>query len=330
MSQVQKYDAAGRLFAIVAALILAGNHGLTKGDLYRVVEAYAEQLANDDDTVALDRKFDRDKAELRENGFNLQTRTIDDDVRYFIPQSNFAFPDFTELSPRQVQLLNLASEIWTQGALSSDAGRAAIRLRGLGLSTSTDSLLEVAPRIQVHEPSFIALTDAVAEVMQVEFDYRKPGSTSIERRRVTPWAFTNVESQWLMQCWDHHREAPRNFLLKRIVSKVKVVKDSETGSALAGRAATGNELATARADLGALIAGQIAEFAVHNGSEAWFHFVEGSTATTEWVNHSMNFMDVHLLAEELRAYGSDIRIASPVALLDAVAGGFNKVVKAHA
>ena len=36
MSQVQKYDAAGRLFAIVAALILAGNHGLTKGDNPRV------------------------------------------------------------------------------------------------------------------------------------------------------------------------------------------------------------------------------------------------------------------------------------------------------
>lgn len=331
MAEVQKYDAAGRWFSIVAALLLAGNHGLTKGDLYRVVESYAEQLRNDDDDSALERKFDRDKADLRENGFNLQIRKVDDDERYFIPQSNFAFPELTELSPRQVQLLNLASEIWTQGALSSDAGRAAIRLRGLGLSTSSDSLLAVAPRIQVHEPSFIALSDALTEQAQVEFDYRKPGATQIEHRRVTPWALVNVESQWLMQCWDHDREEPRNFLLKRIVSKVKILKDPiEAKKPLQGRAATDAELSAARAELDQLTAGQVAEFAVRNGSEAWFHFVEGSSDSSDWVTHRMNFMDVHLLAEELRSYGADIRISSPAALVDAVNGGLSKVIAAHA
>lgn len=330
MVEEQKYDAAGRLFSVLAALLLAGSYGLTKHDLFRVVEPYAQDLAKGLDFASLEKKFERDKETLKRNGFNLQYREVDLEPRYYIPSKNFAFSKLTELNPRQVQLLNLASEIWAQSALSSDAGRAAIRLRGLGLATANDSLLNVAPRLQVHDPAFIALTDAIATHTVVAFDYRKPGDSQVERRVIEPWALVNIDGQWLVQCFDRKRGAPRNFLLKRIVSSVKPVIPQESSEPVTFTAPSAESKAAAAADLAALTANQIAKFEVKNGSEAWFRFIEGKASDGEWIAHQTNFMDVHLLAEELRVYGSDVRILEPESLAKAVRGGFEKVANDHA
>lgn len=330
MVEEQKYDAAGRLFSILAALLLAGDYGLTKHDLFRVVEPYAQDVAKGLDFDSLEKKFERDKKELKRNGFELTIRDVDLDQRYYIPKANFAFSELTELSPRQVQLLNLASEIWAQSALSSDAGRAAIRLRGLGFAASADSLLNVAPRIQVHDPAFIALTDAITSGTVVEFEYRKPGEPKVERRVIEPWSLVNVQSQWLVQSFDRKRQEVRNFLLNRIVSSVKPVIPQDSKEPLTFNAPTAEAKAAAEKDLADLTARQIAKFAVRNGSEAWFRFIEGNTSQDEWISFETNYMDVHLLAEELRVYGADVRISEPPALLAAVRGGFERVVASHA
>lgn len=330
MVEEQKYDAAGRLFSVLASLLLAGSYGLTKHDLFRVVEPYAQDVAKGLDFVSLEKKFERDKEILKRNGFNLDYREIDQEVRYFIPKANFAFSELTELNPRQVQLLNLASEIWAQSALSSDAGRAAIRLRGLGFATSNDSLLNVAPRLQVHDPAFIALTDAITTNTVVEFEYRKPGDSAVERRVIEPWALVNVESQWLVQSFDRKRQEVRNFLLKRIVSSVKPVVPQDSSEPLTFAAPTLEQKSAAAADLANLTASQVAEIEVRNGSEAWFRFIDGKSTESDWIRHTTNFMDVHLLAEELRGYGADVRVVAPQALVDAVRGGFEKVAAEHA
>lgn len=330
MVERQEYDAAGRLFSILAALLLAGDRGLTKSELFEVVEAYANDRADGIDADALEKKFDRDKKSLKENGFDLSLRTIDNDERYFIPQKNFAFPELLELNPRQIQLLNVAAEIWTQSALSSDAGRAAIRLRGLGFSTSTDSLLNVAPRIQVHDPAFMSLTEAIATSTVVEFDYRKPGEASFERRQVEPWALHNIQSQWLLQSFDRNRGEVRNFLLKRIVSSVKVALDPVTAEPIEFTPPSQADRDAATADLHAVTEKQLAVFEVRHGSEAWFHFIHNDGEQSEWVRHSINYMDAHLLAEELRDYGPDVRVIEPKSLADIVRAGFEKVIAAHA
>lgn len=330
MVEEQKYDAAGRLFSVLAALLLAGSNGLTKNDLYRVVEPYAQEIASGGSLVALDKKFERDKDTLKRNGFNLSIKEVDYEPRYFIPKANFAFSELAQLTPRQVQLLNLAAEIWAQSALSSDAGRAAIRLRGLGIAASSDSLLNVAPRLQVHDPAFVAISNAIEENTVVEFEYRKPGELVAERRVIQPWALVNVESQWLVQSFDRKRHEVRNFLLKRIVSSVKPVVPQEANEPLKFVPPTAEEKAAAKADLAALTASQVAKIEVLNGSEAWFRFIEGNNSTDEWVGYETNFMDVHLLAEELRVYGPNVRILGPQPLIDAVRGGFERVIANHA
>ncbi|MDE2591597.1 MAG: WYL domain-containing protein [Actinomycetales bacterium] len=336
MVERQKYDAAGRLFSILAALLLAGDRGLTKAELFQVVEAYANDRADGIDPDALEKKFDRDKNHLRDNGFSLTIRSIDDDERYVIPQKNFAFPELLELSPRQIQLLNIASEIWAQSAFSSDAGRAAIRLRGLGFSTSTDSLMNVAPRIQVHDPAFMSLADAITNHYVVEFQYRKPGVAGHERREVEPWALKNIQSQWLLQCFDRDRQEVRNFLLKRIVSSVKPVLEAGSEKPIEFDGPSQEQLDLAAEDLRAITAAQVAVISVRNGSEAWFHFTEdssGASETTdkaEWIERSLNYMDAHLLAEEIRSYGPDIRVIEPSHLADIVRAGFEQVIADHA
>ena len=65
-------------------------------------------------------------------------------------------------------------------------------------------------------------------------------------------------------------------------------------------------------------------------SEAWFRYIEGAASTEEWVEHQLNFMDQHLLAEDLRSYGRDIIVISPESLAAAVRDGFAKVASTHA
>jgi proteasome accessory factor B len=328
MADPKGYDAAGRLFSIVAALILAGRKGLNKEELFRVVEPYQQQIRKGVGEEALEQMFTRDKDALRNNGFDITPdRTISGD-RYSLVEKDIVFPSGQELSPRQLQLLNLATEVWNQGSISAEVGRAAIRMRGLGISASANDVLNIAPRIQTHEPSFLRLSEAVASHIRVEFDYRKPGGTAIEHRRVQPWALRNVSSQWLLQCWDEDQQDVRNFLLKRIVSPVKFVKIDKALALF--DAPSASALQAAKASLQEHIDSNVAQLRIRNGSEAWFHFVEANASKDEWVDLEVKFMDEHLLAEDLRAYGADVRVVSPEHLRAAISAGLEKVVAAHA
>ena len=328
MPEAYKYDAAGRLFSIVAALMLAGRNGLNKEELFQAVEAYRDQIAKGVEAEALEQMFTRDKDILRNNGFALEPKRTDTGDRYSLIEREVVLPSGTDLNARQLQLLKLATEVWNQGAISSEVGRAAIRLRGLGIVEASGDQLNIAPRIQTHEPSFLRLSEAVASHIRVEFSYRKPGSSVVEKRRVQPWALRNVSSQWLLQCWDEDREDVRNFLLKRIVSTVKFIKVEKALDTFTPPSP--EDLEAARASLNAHIEANEARLKVRNQSEAWFHFIENQQSSDEWVSFSLNFMDEHLLAEDLRAYGADVEVVAPERLKAAVAQGFEKVVAAHA
>lgn len=322
------YDKASRLFGLVAALLMAGRLGLSKEELFRVVEPYQDAIKAGSSVAALEQKFTRDKDELRNNGFNLVVKRMDDSERYILLERDNIFAEGVELTPGQLRLIRLATEIWNQGALSAEVGRAAIRLRGLGIAEAGKDALNFAPRIQTHEPAFLALSEAVGSHIRAEFDYRKPGSPDIERRHVQPWALRNISSQWLLQCWDEDQNEVRNFLLKRIVSKVKLVEVDKTPDLFAAPSA--EQLEAAKADLQRHIDSNVAVLRVRNRSEAWFRYVEGADSNEEWVEHQLNFMDQHLLAEDLRSYGRDIVVISPESLAAAVRDGFAKVASTHA
>jgi proteasome accessory factor B len=324
-----KTDKSERLFQLTCVLLYS-ERGLTKRELFHAVDAYRNDLAKtSEDDFALNKKFERDKSDLREMGIqvsNPDPKSDPDDMRYVIAADTFMWPEGIKFDAQELQLLNLAAQVWAQASLSSEANRGLVRLRGLGIEPAASDMLGFAPRLRTHEPSFLPLSQAIEDRIEVSFDYRKAdGDTS--KRHVQPWLLRSIDGQWLVVCWDKDQKAVRNFLLKRIVSKVTFrtvqvnEKDSEAPTAEAIRAAI--------EDLEAHTASQVAKLKVRRDSQAWFHFNLGDEPGQD-AEVTITYMDVHLLSEELSEYAHDITVVSPPELVKAIRSRFESVANAHA
>ncbi|MFM6977933.1 MAG: helix-turn-helix transcriptional regulator [Micrococcales bacterium] len=324
-SQVEKGDAAERLLNITLVL-LSSRNGLTKAELFQAVRDYRNSIESGASSDAMEKKFDRDKDLLRANGIQLETFILPSDgddnqqSRYIINPSEFAWPKGIELTTKQLQLLNLASQVWRQASLSSDATAGLDRLRALGVASDSSSLVGFAPRIKTHENCFIPLTNAISERTEITFDYRKPGQDKITKRRVQPWKLRNISGQWLLVCWDVDAQDVRNFMLKRIIGRIK-----ETGATFAK--VSSEDIEAAVASLDEHIESQVATLSIRKDSMAWFHYEVRSTA--DWVEVSFHYMDLWLLAEELRDYAGDFKVIGPAELNDALRVGYEKVAADH-
>jgi proteasome accessory factor B len=329
-----KTDKSERLFQLTCVLLYS-ERGLTKRELFHAVDSYRTDLqSSNEDDFALNKKFERDKSDLREMGIqvsNPDPKSDPDDMRYTIAADTFTWPEDIEFDAQQLQLLNLAAQVWAQASLSSDANRGLVRLRGLGIEPAATDLIGFAPRLKTHEPSFLPLSQAIEERIEVSFDYRKPtGETA--KRHVQPWLLRNIDGQWLLVSWDKDQKAVRNFLLKRLVSKVVFRTEfiNEKESELVHFAAPNQELVVeAIRDLEEHSARQIATLRVKKDSQAWFHFhLEDQSGETADV--SISYMDIHLLAEELSEYALDIKVLGPVELDRVIRARFEAVANAHA
>ena len=329
-----KTDKSERLFQLTCVLLYS-ERGLTKRELFHAVDAYRSDLAKtSEDDFALNKKFERDKSDLRDMGIqvsNPDPKSDPDEMRYVIAADTFTWPESVKFDAQELQLLNLAAQVWAQASLSSEANRGLVRLRGLGIEPAASDMLGFAPRLRTHEPSFLPLSQAIEERVEVSFDYRKPEG-EISKRHVQPWLLRSIDGQWLLVCWDKDQKAVRNFLLKRIVSKVtfRTVQVNEKDSELVLFAPPAPDLVQgAIEDLEAHTASQIAKLRVRRDSQAWFHFnlldELGKDAEV-----SISYMDLHLLAEELSEYAHDITVVSPPELAKAIRNRFEAVANAHA
>lgn len=327
--QPSKSDKSERLLQLTCALVFA-ERGLTKAELFSAIPAYLEAIASGTAEDALNRMFERDKTDLRETGvqvYTLNPGSDPEEIKYVIADDTFVWPTHQGLNAKQMQLLNLAAKVWSQASLSSDASKALVRLRGLGIEPAATDLIGFAPRIKTHEPSFLALTDAVSENKEVSFSYRKSdGSISI--RKVQPWSLQNVDGQWLLQCLDIGQNEPRNFLLKRIVSKVSPIRQNEAEVTFTPPSA--EQLEIAYKSLQEHISEQTCKLSVVKDSAAWFHFHMDDSAVGADQVITFNYMDLELLAEELREFIQDIEVLGPKELIDAMRKGLEKVVAEHA
>ena len=218
--EIDASDPSERLLNLTLALI-STSVGMTKAELFSAIRDYRNDLENGISVESLNRKFERDKQALLQSGIQLKTRILDSDMddnqetRYIIDPSGFQWPEGVKLSAKQLQLLQLASSVWRQASLSSDAARGLDRLRALGTSTPSSDIIAFAPRIKTHSRAFAPLTTAVTEHRQVTFSYRRPDQDEAETRTLQPWRISHIEDQWLVQGFDVARGEARNFLLKR-------------------------------------------------------------------------------------------------------------------
>jgi proteasome accessory factor B len=327
--QPTRKDKSERLLQLTCALLFA-ERGLNKQQLFSAILGYAaaNEPGNED---ALNRMFERDKAELRDIGVQIETQNPNgdpEDLRYIIASDSFIWPKHIELTPKQLQLLDMAAQAWAQASLQSEANQGLVRLRALGIAPASSELLGFAPRIRTHEPSFYALTNAIEDRTVVSFNYRKPDG-SIEERTVEPWALKNIGGQWMLQCFDLERGQSRNFLLKRITSKISLVKLKDEPIYFDQP----DSISVQQSDdsLAEFISKNVAELRVKRDSQAWFHFqLDDEINSEEQATVRFEFMDLHLLAEELRDFALDIKVIQPKELDEAIKSGFAKVAADHA
>jgi proteasome accessory factor C len=311
-----------RLLNLLIAL-LNTRYGLRRSELRETV--YRGIAGNE---VSFGRMFERDKADLRKFGFEVETLTdlgwSEDDpatTRYRIGKESNRLPD-VDLGPEEWTVLLLASQLWERAALGTAAQSALRKLQSSGAAADVQLPPEVQPRIKPAGQAFDDLVAAMHAKHPVMFTYLAGSTGSEEQRTVEPWGLGSRFGHWYLMGYDRARKAPRHFRLSRFTSAVATLereqftppRDFNIRQEL-GRLPE-MPLRTAVVDVraGRLLALR------HRGvgpdsspeGESWPQPEPG------YERFTVRYRDPEVLAEELASYGPDALAVAPVELTDAV------------
>jgi proteasome accessory factor B len=321
-----------RLFNLTCTLLYA-SEGLTKKQILQTVRGYDDEYKHGGDNSTLERKFERDKESLREIGIRIETeipKHEDENNQvstYRIKREGFSWPKNVKLTPKQLALLNLAAEAWAGGSLSTDASRGITKLRALGVVGQSSDIIGISPKIHTFEPSFKDIDFAIAESQVIQFDYRIPKTGEIQTRTLQPWLMRQIAGAWLVLGFDELRKAPRNFMLRRIVSKVRTVTEGRELRIFS--APEQSVIDSAVLELDEHARSQEAVLKITPGSEAWFRYELDLNPSRKDDLLRLNYHDLFVLAEQLREYADQIEVIEPKELAVLVQEGFRKVADLH-
>ncbi|MGK3955994.1 helix-turn-helix transcriptional regulator [Arthrobacter sp. R4] len=307
-----------RLLNLLIAL-LNTRYGLHRSDLRETV--YRDVAGND---VSFGRMFERDKTDLRNFGFDVETVTdlgwSEDDpatTRYRIGKESNRLPD-VELSPGEWTVILLASQLWERAALGTAAANALRKLQASSRLTDVELPLGVQPRIKPAGKAFDDLVAAMHAQHPVSFSYLAGSTGKEEQRTVEPWGLGSRFGQWYLAGYDRTRQAPRHFRLSRLTSAITVL-DKERYSPPADF--------NIRAELDRLpeLPLRTAEVDVRAGRLLGLRqralpgdIGPSGTPDAGYDRLSVQYRDVEVLAEELASYGPDATAVTPDDLVTAV------------
>ena len=213
-----------RLMNLIFALLVSRQY-LTKEQIRESIADYRESTPQ-----AFDRKFERDKEELRELGINVETGSIDkyfnDEPGYRIRRDEAELPDL-ELTREEAAVIGLATQVWEHAGLASESTTALVKLKAIGVDVDTSVLRMAEPRLSTDEPSFDAMWDAATRRIPIAFHYARPGGEAMERH-LQPWGILSWHDRWYVGGHDLDRGAPRIFRLSRVIGEVTT--EGEPGS----------------------------------------------------------------------------------------------------
>jgi proteasome accessory factor B len=324
-----KIPVEDRLFSLVLAL-LATETGLLKAEILSTVRGYAERYEKHGGNANLERQFERDKDEIRELGIPLETVESPDRpgdnqaLRYRIPKGQYDLPDAVRFTPDELALLGLAGEVWRGVSLSEDSRRALTKIRGLGIEPR-EPVIGYAPRLRVRDAAFEPLRVALDRRQQVRFHYLKPGESTPRKRRVNPYAVVLHEGRWHLHGLDVDADGLRTFLLSRIVGPVEVLANQSFDAPPEGIQDR------ILAELDDLRLRNAADLAVTAGSDAEVRLGKRAVQGDEDAGViRLHFTDVDAFADELAAFGPEVRVLAPESLRNAVRDRLRIVAEAHA
>jgi proteasome accessory factor B len=210
-----------RLVNLVICL-LSTRRFLTASQVAATVPGYEHDPEDPKDHEAFQRKFERDKAELRELGVPLETGTssiLDAEPGYRIARRDYALPDIP-LAPDEAAAVGIAARLWRDAGLAAAASSGLTKLRAAGVDVDPHATLGVEPVVRV-DPAFEPLTGAVRDRCAVTFNYRTPEDDAAATRRLQPWGVVCWRGRWYVVGHDLDRRAERCFRLSRITGAVR-------------------------------------------------------------------------------------------------------------
>jgi proteasome accessory factor B len=315
-----------RLVNLVICL-LSTRRFLTAAQIAATVPGYEHDPEDAKDHEAFQRKFERDKAELRELGVPLETGTpsvFDTEPGYRIAHREYALPDIP-LEPDEAAAVGIAARLWQHAGLAAAASSGLAKLRAAGVDVDPHATLGVEPVVTV-DPAFAPLTAAARDRRTVTFDYRTPEGDDPATRRLQPWGVVCWRGRWYVVGHDLDRRAARCFRLSRIVGTVRV-----TGAPGAFTPPTDVDLISHVARWSGPVehTGR-ATVLVRPGRAAglrrWAHEVVSGPDADRLV---LPYADVERLASTLVGYGADVSVVGPPELREAVIQRLKEIVARH-
>lgn len=204
-----------RLVNLTIAL-LGTKRWLTKAQIFVAVDGY------EGEPDAKERMFERDKDDLRHLGIEIEVGSFDplfeDEAGYRIKPDSYR-SDITEISARELSLINLATSIWQGAVLDSSALSALIKLKSLGIDSDLDAIPAIEPTIHISDENFAAIVDAIAERRTISFTYLSQELMQ-QQRVIEPYGAGTKGGYWYVAGQDLDRKDIRLFRLDRIDSEI--------------------------------------------------------------------------------------------------------------
>ena len=205
-----------RLVNLTIAL-LATSRWLTKSEIYRTIDGYSGDLD------AKERMFERDKEELRNLGIEIEVGSFDplfeDEIGYRIRPEQYKI-QISNLSEIQFSLISLATQMWRDAVLSSQANSALLKLKSLGIESDAEGLTLNLQRLDVSDENLLHIIDAISSRKVISFGYLNRDSVSQERA-IEPLGVGTKNGFWYVAGRDLDKKEIRLFRLDRFSSAVK-------------------------------------------------------------------------------------------------------------
>ena len=212
-----------RLVNLVLCL-LSSRRFQTATAISRTVPGYEHDPEDKRAHEAFQRKFERDKAELRRIGIPLQSGTdpfADTEPGYRIARDDFELPQI-EFTDAEAAVVAAAARLWRQPDLQSGSAGALRKLRAAGIDVDPHAGAGPVKALPGAESALSPLLEAVASRRAVVFDYLGTRDEAARRRRLQPWGCAAWKGRWYVAGHDLDRDAQRVFRLSRITGEVRL------------------------------------------------------------------------------------------------------------
>jgi len=213
----------------LVSYLLSARAPVPFSDMRAQVVGYDDEASPD----AIEKRFDRDKADLRAIGVVIEYKADDPSGQpgYVIDKQGYFLPELS-LDPEDAMLVAVLQR--SIGVVDDPVGR---NLKSALAKLTIDSQLPEPMRASVTEQHMLSLDhgvedtqrrhleplgEAVAHRRRVIFRYAAVGTGKTEKRAIRPYGLGLADGNWYLIGWDEDRQAIRNFRLDRIQGRVTV------------------------------------------------------------------------------------------------------------